>query len=179
MTSRLDRPLLLRTAALLLGGATIGLGLNAARPGGVALRAFDAPTTCAAPASPESPVLEMDPRDASALCGRAGVVFADTRSEARFVEGHVADAVHLPCDATSAGAAPSLRKLHTAKTIIVYGETSDDGREVAASLRRRGIDGDLRVLRGGFAAWEREGLACASGPCRDCTVAGSSEAAPQ
>jgi hypothetical protein len=46
---------------------------------------------------------------------------------------------------------------------------------VAESLRRRGLHGDLRVLRGGFAAWEREGLACASGPCKDCTVAGSSK----
>ena len=56
--------------------------------------------------------------------------------------------------------------------MIVYGDSSDDGRAVAETLRRRGLHGDLRVLRGGFAAWEREGLACASGPCQDCPPRG-------
>ena len=42
-----------------------------------------------------------------------------------------------------------------------------------------GLRGDLRVLEGGFAAWEKQGLACASGPCHECTVAGSSKEAGQ
>ncbi len=174
--SGLDRPLILRAAALLVGGSAVGLGANAARPSGVPLFAFDPPTTCSAAAAAEQPsLIEMEPREASFLCGRAGVVFADTRPAHRFEEGHVADAVHLPCDATARGAEAALTRLDHAGTVIVYGESSDDGREVAETLRRRGLKGDLRVLRGGFAAWELAGLACASGPCKDCTLAGSKE----
>lgn len=177
MSPRLDRSSALRAAVLLLGGGAIGLAGNAARKEGVALRGFEAPTTCTAEAGGEAPpIVEMEPREAAHLCGRAGVVFADTRPEARFAEGHVADAVHLPCDTTAVGAEPAIKRLGKAGTIIVYGDSSDDGRAVAETLRRLGVHGDLRVLHGGFAAWEDAGLACASGPCRDCTVAGSKEA---
>lgn len=179
MSLRLDRPTLLRAAVLVVGGGALGLAGNAARPSGVALRGFEAPTTCSAEAGAEAPpIVEMAPHEASHLCGRPGVVFADTRPAARFAEGHVADAVHLPCDATALGAEPALKKLERAATIIVYGDSSDDGHAVAETLRRRGLHRDLRVLRGGFAAWEHAGLACASGPCRDCTVAGSKEVSP-
>jgi rhodanese-related sulfurtransferase len=106
------------------------------------------------------------------------VIFADTRAAARFEEGHVANAVHLPCDATEAGAQVAIGRLSHAGTVIVYGDSSDDGRAVAETLRRRGLHGDLRVLRGGFAAWEREGLACASGPGQERSVAGSREPSP-
>src|SRR5262249_33782392 len=117
-----------------------------------------------------APVTEISPVEASHLCGRSGVVFADTRSAAEFAEGHVADAVHLPCDASAQGAEAGLRKLDPAQTIIVYGASSDDGRAVAETLRRRGLVADLRVLAGGFHAWAQAGLACASGPCKDCLV---------
>jgi len=169
----------------LLGGGAVGLVANAVRPEGVALLGFAPPTSCSSePSAAEAPVVELTPREASSLCGRAGVVFADTRPATRFEEGHVADAVHLPCDSTESGAQVALGRLAPAQTVIVYGDTSDDGRAVAETLRRRGLRGDLRVLRGGFAAWEHEGLACASGPsadgapCRDCTIAGSTEPSP-
>jgi rhodanese-related sulfurtransferase len=178
MSWKPDRPLLLRAVGLLLGGALAGLGIDVARPGGVLRNSFSPPTACSAAADHEPPLIEMDPPSASSLCGRPNVVFADTRSAARFAEGHVADAVHLPCDATANGAEGALSKLDRAQTIIVYGESSDDSREVAETLRRRGLKGDLRVLQGGFAAWEREGLACASGPCRECAVAGAKEPHP-
>jgi rhodanese-related sulfurtransferase len=180
MSFQLDRPLWARAAVLLLGGGAAGLGVNAVRPGGVALRAFQPPTTCTAEAAAgEAPIVELTPREASFLCGSAGVVFADTRAYARFEEGHVADAVHLPCDATELGAKAAIAHLSHAQTVIVYGDSSDDGRAVAETLRHRGLRCDLRVLRGGFAAWEKEGLACASGPCTDCaSVAGSRERSP-
>jgi rhodanese-related sulfurtransferase len=174
MMVRLDRPLLLRAVALVLGGAAAGLAANAVRPAGVALLGFEPPTTCSAEPASEAPVLELTPREASLLCGRAGVVFADTRPVSRFEEGHVADAVHLPCDATERGAKAPLDRLGHAQTVIVYGDSSDDGRAVAETLRRRGLRADLRVLRGGFAAWERDGLACASGPA----LAGKTEPLP-
>ncbi len=179
MVLGLDRPLLVRAAALVLCSGAAGLGVNAVRTGGVALFGFEPPTACSAePGRVEAPFVELDPRDASFLCGRAGVVFADTRAATRFEEGHVADAIHLPCDATERGAEVAIARLSHAETVIVYGDSSDDGRAVAETLRRRGLRGDLRVLRGGFAAWEREGLACASGPCTDCPLAGSTEPTP-
>jgi rhodanese-related sulfurtransferase len=177
MSLRLDRPSIFRASVLVLGGGVLGLAGNVARPGGVALRGFEAPTTCSAAADTAEPagVLQMDPHEASHLCGRAGVIFADTRPAPRFAEGHVANAVHLPCDTTAAGAVDALKKLDRAATVIVYGDSSDDGMAVAETLRRRGLSGDLRVLRGGFAAWEREGLACASGPCKDCMATGAAK----
>ncbi len=178
MDRRLDRPLLVRAAALLVVSSAAGLGANALRPNGVPLLAFEPPTTCSAAPASEAPVLDIAPQEASALCGRAGVIFADTRDAARVEEGHVANAVHLPCDATEGGAAAVIARLGQAKMVIVYGDSSDDGRAVAETLRRRGLHADLRVLRGGYAAWESEGLACASGPCEECTVAGSREPSP-
>lgn len=157
--------------ALVLAGAVAGLGLNAIRATGVPLLAFAPPSACTAGHDAEAPeVVEVAAREASRLCGRGDVLFADTRSAADFAEGHVADAVHLPCDASAPSAEGALRKLEPAQTIIVYGASTDEGRAVAETLRRRGLKADLRVLDGGFPAWAREGLACASGPCKDCLV---------
>lgn len=175
MSLRLDRPSVLRASVLLFAGGALGLVGNVARSSGVALRGFEAQTTCTAEAAALPPIVEMMPHEAVHLCGRAGVIFADTRAATRFAEGHVADAVHLPCDASATGAEAAIKRLGKAQTIIVYGDSSDDGHAVAETLRRRGLEGDLRVLHGGFAAWEKEGLACASGPCRECTVTGTKE----
>jgi rhodanese-related sulfurtransferase len=174
----MDRSLLLRASGLLVGGALAGLAVNAARPVGVPLAGFTPPSTCAAGLAHEAKVLDISAHDASALCGSVGVLFADTRSPDAFAEGHVADALHLPCHGGAQGQRPderALRKLAEAKTIIVYGASSDDAREVAETLERLGQKSDLRVLAGGFPAWEREGLACASGPCRECTYASGKE----
>jgi rhodanese-related sulfurtransferase len=178
MSWRIDRPLLLRAAGLTLGGALAGLGLNAARPSGVALRGFEAPTTCDVGAEQEAPIQELDAHHASSLCGRPGVIIADVRPAAEYAAGHVAGALHLPCDASASGAEDALHRLDRAPAVIIYGESSGDALAVAETLRRRGLAGDLRVLRGGFAAWEQEGFACASGPCQQCAVTGSRESHP-
>jgi rhodanese-related sulfurtransferase len=180
MLRQLDRPALVRAAVLVVGGGAVGLAVNAARPSGVALVGFEAPTTCSAeaPGTPQAPIVELSPREASFLCGRPGIVFADTRPAARFEGGHVADAFHLPCDATESGAQAVIARLADARTVIVYGDSSDDGRAVAETLRRRGLHADLRVLHGGFGAWEKEGLACVSGPSEDRPIAGSTEPSP-
>jgi rhodanese-related sulfurtransferase len=171
-------PLLLRTAALLVGGAVLGLGVNAARPAGVALVGFEPPTACTTTAAADAPVIEMAPIEASHLCGQPGTLFADTRTAERFAAGHVADAIHLPCDTTASGAEIALKGLGHAQTVVVYGESTEAAFEVAATLRRRGLEADIRVLRGGFAAWEQEGLACASGPCPGCAIPHRKEQSP-
>ncbi len=178
MSFRLDRPLLLRAAALLLGGSALGLGINAARPTGVALFGFEPPTACTAAEALDAPVVELTPLEASGLCGHSGILFADTRTAERFAAGHVADAIHLPCDASASGAEIALGEIRHAQTVVVYGESTEAASEVAETLRRRGLKTEVRVLRGGFAAWEQEGLACASGPCPGCSVTSGKEHSP-
>src|SRR5262249_35927647 len=124
MLPRPDRSLIVRSLGLVAGGALVGLGLNAARPGGVALTSFQPDVACSGTSHHEPAIDEMDPRAASALCGRPGVVFADTRTAARYAEGHVADALHLPCDGAAADSL--FRKLSAAETVVVYGDSSDD-----------------------------------------------------
>lgn len=178
MKSPRDRPLLLRTASLLAGGVALGLGINAVRPSGVSLFAFEPPTACTTASANKGLISEMTPHDAMHLCGRAGIIFADTRGPDRFAAGHVAGAMHLPCNISANGAEIALKKLGNAQMVILYGESTEEARELADTLRRRGLETEINVLRGGFSAWEQEGLACTSGPCMECSIAGSKEKTP-
>jgi rhodanese-related sulfurtransferase len=159
--------LALRALMLLLAGLVLGLLQNAARKDGVALRLTPAPTSCEAPTGVPA---EITPEGAAALCQAGGVVVADARSAARYAEGHIADAIHLPCDAAGQVAADALSHVAGARTILVYGETTEEARPVASGLMQRIHDPSVRVivLAGGFTAWSKAGLACASGPCGEC-----------
>lgn len=156
---------LIRAVALLAMGAAAGVVLNALRPGGLSFLAIHAPTSCED--APGGGPAEILPEEAVALCGQTDVVIADARSELAYAQGHVADAIHLPCDATGQVAAEGMAHLERAHTVIVYGDSTESARPVASSLLRR-RRGDVRVLRGGVAAWASAGLACASGQCKDC-----------
>jgi rhodanese-related sulfurtransferase len=160
---------LARAVALTVASAALGLAVNAARPGGLKFGAFEAPSACDAAEAAGAP-LEIAPDEAARACGATDTVIADARPAGRFAEGHVAGAIHLPCDATGSVAADALARIEGKKTVIVYGETTDDAQPVAASLRRRTHTPGVRitVLRGGFTGWSQAGLACASGPCDDC-----------
>lgn len=157
-----------RAGVLVLLGAVSGFILNAIRPEGATLAAAP-PATCTMPAF-ELPIQRMDPARANALCSDPGVLVADARSPLRFAEGHVANAVHLPCGAAGEVARSVPALLQGKHTVIVYGDDTEGAVAVADGLRRRTSAGAIRVvvLDGGFAAWERAGLACASGPCPDC-----------
>jgi rhodanese-related sulfurtransferase len=178
MKAPFDRPVLIRTASLLASSFALGLGINSVRPSGVSLIAFEPPTTCTAANPQKGPITEMAPHEAMHLCGRAEIIFADTREHDRFAAGHIAEAMHLPCSISAGGAEVALKKFANAKMVIVYGQSTEDAREVADTLRLRGLATEIHVLRGGFAAWEQEGLACTSGPCRECSIAGSKEKTP-
>lgn len=156
--------LALRALALAACGAVLGLGFNAARPGGIRFGAFEAPVMCDQAEAAGAP-LEIDPSEVAALCSRADVIVADARPLARYAEGHVAGAVHLPCDASGAVATEALSHLAGKHTVVVYGETTADAQPVAAGLRRRIQRPDVRVavLRGGFTAWNEAGQACEAG----------------
>ncbi|HEX4461573.1 MAG TPA: rhodanese-like domain-containing protein [Polyangia bacterium] len=166
---------LFRALSLVAGAAALGLVTNAARPGGVALASFAPPTECTGPHEGAGAARDdLSPADAAQLCGQPGVVVADARPAGAFAEGHVAGAVHLPCDAGDAGEA--LTHFDRAQRIVVYGATSEDARPVADSLRGRHPNARVQVLAGGFAAWSSAGLACASGPCDECKAAAAAAA---
>ena len=164
-------PLLLRALALVAAAGAVALGVNALRPGGLRFAAFAAPAECTAAEAAGTP-LELDPGDVAGWCGRSDVAIADARPADKFAEGHVAGAIHLPCDATGSVATEALHALDGKHTVVVYGDSTAEAQPVAASLRRRNHRSDLRVavLRGGFPAWVSAGQACASGPCEDCEV---------
>jgi len=156
---------LLRAFALVVAGALAGLAFNAVRKERVSLALVQESTQCEGAAA----AVLIDPRETASMCSRADVVIADTRPESRFAEGHVAGALHLPCDARGEVASSAMARLDGARTIVVYGERTEDARPVAETLLRRRPGADVRVLDGGFEAWSRAGLACASGACNgDC-----------
>lgn len=162
-------PLLARTGVILGVGVVLGVAVNGLRPQGLRPAAFAVATTCTAgPLSTGIPVLP--PAEAVRLCGDPGVVIADVRSSERFAEGHVAQAIHLPCAASQDAASGALARIEAAHTVVMYGDSTEEATPVAESLRRRLPRPDLRlvVIQGGFASWDRAGLACSSGPCPDC-----------
>jgi rhodanese-related sulfurtransferase len=159
---------LARAAVLVVAGALVGFGVNAVRPhGGLRISTYAPPTECKGGEHAAAPTV-MSPAEASSLCGQPDVVIADTRAALAFAEGHVAGAVHLPCDAAGQAAVEALTHFERAHTIVVYGASTADARPVADSLQRRHSDVKVAVLDGGFPAWAAAGLACASGPCAEC-----------
>lgn len=172
MAARLSAMLAIvtRTSALLLMGAALGLAANALRRDGVSLRGYSPPASCQGGHEGQPAVEVLPPDRAVQLCGDRGVLVADTRPPQRFAEGHISDAVHLPCAAPSADATTVIAHLHDRHTLIVYGDSTAEARPVAEDLRRRIGRADLRVivLDGGFPAWSQAGLACSSGPCPEC-----------
>jgi rhodanese-related sulfurtransferase len=165
--------MLTRAAVLLLVGATVGLGAHGIHPGGLSLRSFRPAATCSAGHPGPLAVETVAPSAAAHLCNEPGVLIADARPPERYAEGHVVDAVHLPCAASGGEASSVVDRLESMRTLIVYGDSTEEARPVAEDLRRRIGRPDLKVvvMEGGFPAWNHAGLACASGPCRDCTSA--------
>jgi rhodanese-related sulfurtransferase len=170
------RPVLVRAAIVVLVGGAMGLGTNALRKEGISLTHFEQPTMCGNEEQADAGPSLIEPSAASMLCGRPDIVIADARTAEEYAEGHIAGAVHLPCTASSASADDAIAHFGSAQTVIVYGHSTEEAQPVAATLRRRGhgaheksgAPSDVRVLAGGFPAWEKAGLACASGPCDSC-----------
>jgi 3-mercaptopyruvate sulfurtransferase SseA len=173
--------LMARAGLLLAAGALLGLAINVVHPHRVRLASYSPPTACAAPAAGASgptatataaAVEVLTLAQVASLCGDPRALVADARSAARFAEGHITGAIHLPCASSRTAASAALDQLSGKETLVVYGDATADAMPVADELRRRSDRGGLRVavLDGGFAAWSRAGLACSSGPCAGCGV---------
>jgi len=154
-----------------VAGAALGLAINLARGSrglrlSVAVHSVAEGGACSAPAGPHG---ALPAGDAAALRGQAGVAFGDTRSPEEYARGHVAGAWHLPCFGSAQVAASSLHHLAGARTLILYGQddAQTDARLAADELSRRGFP-DVRILAGGWRAWQAAGLPAESGPCDEC-----------
>jgi rhodanese-related sulfurtransferase len=156
-----------RALALAGAGAFLGVALAAARPGGLDLKPRVHAASC------EAPVVEpkrLSAADAAKMCARTDLIILDARPAADFAAGHIANAVHLPCDASGDVATSALGRDHGA--VLVYGNSTDEAVAVARTIAQRTI-AQVFALEGGFPAWETAGLACASGPCESCAQVGS------
>lgn len=156
---------LVHTAGLTALGALFGLFVNALRPDGIALfRPFVTEAEGAAECVAASMPTRVDVAEARHLLEAREAVFGDVRSAAEYAAGHVSDAVHLPC---SADAPRWLASVDKAATVVVYGTRDAEADQVAQSLGANGYQ-DVRVLTGGFSAWQDGGGSAASGPCEAC-----------
>jgi rhodanese-related sulfurtransferase len=96
----------------------------------------------------------IDPQEASQLAIEGDALFVDVRSEAAYVQGHIAGAINAPLLSipTSVG-----RLADYGKTLIFYCSCPNEETSIAASdeLIRQGFE-DVLVLRGGIGDWVRE-----------------------
>jgi len=159
----------LRAVVISVVSVASGWYLNQLRPHPLALQKYAAPTECAeASLAPSSSVLSA--QAVSSLCGRDDVLFADARDEVQYEQGHVTGAVHLACTSSRGDVGQLLGQLGGKRTLVVYGKSTDEARQVADGILRQTKRRDLGVivLDGGFAAWRDTGLACSSGACENC-----------
>jgi rhodanese-related sulfurtransferase len=151
------------------------LGANRFRREPLELKAYSPPTQCSeASETPTASVLSA--QAVSGLCGRDDVLFADARDEDQFAMGHVTGATHLPCTSSRGNVGQLFGQLQGKRTLVVYGNSTDEARQVADGLLRQTKRRDLAiiVLQGGFSAWRDSGLACSSGACESCNETTSS-----
>ncbi len=156
--------LLLRAAVLLVVGSALGIAVNAFRATPIPLGLHQPALVCEGGADP---VDELGPEEAERLCTEGQILIADVRQASRFEAGHIAGALHLPCS----DALPDTLRAATDATgiVLVYGDSTEEARPVAQSLRARVQDrARVAILRGGFPAWSGSGLACESGVCAHC-----------
>lgn len=157
--------------ALAFFGGLAGLTANALRGEGLDLRrpvlAAAGEIGGASCAAPEAAIPEIDLAEARRLHGE-GADFVDARPAGTYGHGHVAGALHLP----SRGEAPDATSLVAslgARPVVVYdgGGDCELARHLAGTLSARGIP-DVRVMLGGYAAWQDAGEAVQSGVCEAC-----------
>ena len=168
-------PLLWRAAVIAVSAMLAGWITNRLRREPIELRAYEPPTQCSEAAEAATATV-LNAQAISHMCGRDDVVFADARNEADFELGHVTGAVHLACTSSRGDVGQLLGQLRNKRTLVVYGNSTQEARLVADGLLRQTKRHDLAVivLEGGFAAWRDSGQACSSGACEKCNESSSS-----
>ncbi len=93
--------------------------------------------------------------DAPRLMGHDNAVLVDVREEKEYKAGHIPDAINVPLS----GLSKNINKLekYKNKPLILSCRTHNRSLRAAALLSRQGFE-DLKVLHGGFTAWQKENL---------------------
>lgn len=163
--------------AICVGGAALGLVLNAAsgRPVALLKPVFPASDSGVAVcgAAPEAQHAlhghEVMPLpQAVAACNECTVGFVDARGAAAFAEGHIPGALHLP-PAGHPDEAAALQSLRALRTIVIYDSGGGCGlaEGVADRLAKLGFK-DVRLLGGSWTEWASSGGPAQSGACQAC-----------
>ena len=93
--------------------------------------------------------------EAPRLMGHDNALLVDVREEKEFKAGHIPDARNVPLSVLS----KNINKLekYKNKPLILSCRTHNRSLRAAAILARQGF-ADLKVLHGGFTAWQKENL---------------------
>ena len=172
--------LLAKASGIVVLGAGLGLGVNALRADGLALRgalaaedggaaregaAREGAAAGSCSAGPATQVPEVSLDEARVLYGKPGVTFVDARSRADYERGHVKGAVPLPYEAAALAAGQSSLPVPKAHRLIVYCEyvNCQLSTLLAQLLSQSGCE-RVRVLKGGYPAWAAAGLPTGTEP---------------
>lgn len=161
----------LREALLIVcAGTALGLVSNSVRPDGVDLAAAPARATEGECAPPAEQTQWISLSEATEMSGQPDVLFVDARPRAEFVQAHVAGAYSVPFHAGETVPRDALVAVAGARVVITYCDTHG-GCSCSVALARAIVAAgglDVRVLEGGWPAWEQAGAPAEAGTCRLC-----------
>ena len=162
-----------QVAGITLGGAVVGLALNALSSRPVALTKPILSTAdvvaCDGAAQPTAIPIRITQAEALKACNACTAAFVDARGEAAYAEGHILGAIHLPPHEHEDEAA-TIDQLRKFSMVIVYDDQAacQLATGVAHHLMTEGLK-DVRVLDGSWLAWQESGNPAQSGACEVCT----------
>mgnify|MGYP001549244336 CR=1 FL=1 len=95
------------------------------------------------------------PQMAVNLYNQKDALFIDTRSDADYDKGHIADAVHFP--ASYAEERLDTLEKHKQKPLILYSQNGMDIQSTIKLLKNNGFD-EVYELKGGLSAWVSDNM---------------------
>jgi rhodanese-related sulfurtransferase len=163
----------LQSASIVVGGAVLGAGINAASSKPLALTRVIQPTAdvvvCGGGDSkPHAEPARISQAEAQKACNACTAAFVDARGEAAYAQGHIMGALHL-APHEHPDEAGLIEQLRQYSMVIVY---DDDvgchlATRVASHLMDEGLK-DVRVLEGSWLEWQATGGPAQSGSCEVC-----------
>lgn len=155
---------------ILVAGTALGLVSNAARPDGIDLARAPARATEGECAPPTEQTQWISLADATELVGQADVMFVDARPTDEYVGAHVAGAYSVPFQPGAELSREGKDIAGSARVVITYCDTHGGcscSVALARAIAAAGAE-DVRVLEGGWPAWQEAGAPADSGTCRLC-----------
>lgn len=151
-------------------GMVIGLLSNSVRSDGLQLGTAPARATEGECAPPTEQTNWVSLAEATELVRAPDVVFVDARPTEEFVRAHVAGAYSVPFHSGQPVPRDALDAVASARVIVTYCDTHGGcqaSSALAKALAQAGAT-DVRVLEGGWPAWEQAGAPAEAGSCRLC-----------